>query len=188
MAKFYFIRHGQMDSTEANTKIYQGWGFNALTLSPLGISQIKKASEDARLKNSDLIISSPYGRTMHTAAILSKELNVDIAVETDLHEWVADKEYHYLSDDEAMKSFKEFTSKAGMRDDGCKYNWETAGDIVERTENVLKKYENLNKVIVVCHGTVMQYFLGIAHPENGQIEEYVHRKPVSSRLPVYIIT
>ena len=174
MAKFYFIRHGQMDSTEANTKIYQGWGFNALTLSAIGVSQIKKASEDSRLKNSDIIISSPYGRTMHTAAILSKELGVDIAVETDLHEWVADKEYRYLSDEEAMNSFREFTSKDGIRDNLCKYNWETAADIYERTEGVLKRYKNYNKVIVVCHGTVMQYFLGIEHPENGQIEEYVN--------------
>lgn len=35
--------------------------------------------------------------------------------------------------------------------------------IYERTEGVLKRYKNYNKVIVVCHGTVMQYFLGIDH-------------------------
>lgn len=37
----------------------------------------------------------------------------------------------------------------------------------------LEKYKDYDEVIIVCHGTVMQYFLGIDHPENGQIEEYV---------------
>jgi hypothetical protein len=27
--------------------------------------------------------------------------------------------------------------------------------------------------IIVCHGTAMQYFLGIEHPNNGQIAEYL---------------
>lgn len=36
MAKYYFVRHGEADFTEANTKIYQGWGFNMLTLSRKG--------------------------------------------------------------------------------------------------------------------------------------------------------
>ena len=174
MTTFYFIRHGQIDSAEAYTKVYQGWGFNALTLSQAGIDQIRKAAKDERLKGAELIITSPYGRAMHTAAILSRELDIDMAVETDLHEWVADRDYrHYLSDEEAGKSYREFSEKAGVRDTLCRYNWETADDIRKRISSVLKKYENCSKVIVVCHGIVMQYFLEIDHPDNGQIEEFV---------------
>ena len=47
MTTFYFIRHGQMNSAEAYTKIYQGWGFNALTLSQAGIDQIRKAAVES---------------------------------------------------------------------------------------------------------------------------------------------
>ena len=35
---------------------------------------------------------------------------------------------------------------------------------------IMDKYKNFDSVIVVCHGTLMQYVLGIPHPENGQIE------------------
>ena len=173
MAKYYFVRHGEADFTEANTKIYQGWGFNMLTLSQKGISQIRDTAKDLRLKDAQLIVSSPYGRTMHTAAILSKELGIDIVVETDLHEWVADADFNYLSEKEAMTAFRDFTENKGIMKAVGKYNWETAASIATRTKTVLEKYSNYDAVIIVCHGTVMQYFLGIKHPNNGQIAEYL---------------
>ncbi|MCR5771543.1 MAG: histidine phosphatase family protein [Butyrivibrio sp.] len=173
MSKYYFIRHGETDFTEADTKIYQGWGFNMLTLSRKGISQIRDAANDQRLKDAQIIVTSPYGRTMHTAAILSKELGIDMVVETDLHEWVADADYNYLPEKEAMTSFRDFSENKGIMNADCKYNWETAASIFKRTKSVLEKYSNYDAVIIVCHGTVMQYFLGVEHPNNGQIEEYM---------------
>ncbi len=44
----------------------------------------------------------------------------------------------------------------------------------ERVTKVLDKYKDYHAVIVVCHGTLMQYVLGIEHPENGQIEVLVY--------------
>ncbi|WP_026505272.1 histidine phosphatase family protein [Butyrivibrio sp. NC3005] len=173
MAKYYFIRHGEADFSEANTKVYQGWGFNMQPLSEKGIEQIKVASKDSRLKKAKIIVTSPYGRTMHTASILAKELGLDVVVESDLHEWVADANYKYLSDEDAMNSFREFTEFKGIKDESANYDWETAESIANRTRGVLEKYSKYDETIVVCHGTVMQYFLGIVHPDNGQIEEYV---------------
>ena len=173
MSKYYFIRHGEADFSEANTKIYQGWGFNMQPLSKKGIEQIKEAAKDERIQNAQIIVSSPYGRTMHTASILAKELGLDVVVESELHEWVADEEYKYLSDEDAMNSFEEFSKNRGIKNENRRYAWETADSIAKRTKAVLKKYKDYDEVIIVCHGTVMQYFLGIDHPENGQIEEYV---------------
>lgn len=87
MTTFYFIRHGQMDTSMDGVKFYKGFSYNMMTLSEKGMDQIKKTSKDERLAKAELIIASPFGRTMHSAAILSKELNIDMKVETDLHEW-----------------------------------------------------------------------------------------------------
>ena len=84
MAKFYFVRHGEANMEEAYTKIYQDWGFNMLTLSDKGIKQIKKTAKDERLKEGEIIVSSPFSRALHTASILSKELGIDLKVETEL--------------------------------------------------------------------------------------------------------
>lgn len=174
MPKFYFVRHGEPDFSEANTGIYQEFGFNMATLSKKGIEQIKETAKDPRLKTAKLIIASPYGRALHSAAIISKELGLDIAVESGLHEWVADGTFEsYLSDEEAGKSYKEFTEHKGIKDATCKYKWESAEDIAARVNKVLDKYSDLDEAIVVCHGTLMQYFLGIPHPDKGQIAEHV---------------
>ena len=79
MTKFYFIRHGHMDSSMAGQKFYKGFSYNMMTLSEKGISQIYEASKNEILKDAELIITSPFGRTMHSAAIISKELNLEIA-------------------------------------------------------------------------------------------------------------
>ena len=56
---FYFVRHGEPDYSERNTKIYQGFGAHLAGLSEKGIRQIKKTAGDPRLKNADIILSSP---------------------------------------------------------------------------------------------------------------------------------
>ena len=170
MAVFYFIRHGQTDFSLNHSKFYQGWGFNLLTLSELGRQQIKDAARDERLKAAQLIITSPLGRALHSAAILSKELGLDIRVETDLHEWAADAvDYAWLPDDEADRRYQALTDNRGRHPDGRTPAWESAGQMKARVFSVLDQYKDYPCVIAVCHGTLMQYVLYIPHPENGQI-------------------
>lgn len=175
MTRFYFIRHGEMDYSMAEQKFYKGFSFNMLPLSEKGIQQIIECSKNEKLKDAELIITSPYGRTMHSAAILSKELNIDMKVETDLHDWLADGvTYEYLSNEEALRSFQCLNKNQGYHPNGEKCKWETAEQMKKRVMEVLKKYLEYDSVIVVCHGTPMQYVLGIEHPDNAQIQEYIY--------------
>ena len=176
MAVFYFIRHGQADFSLKDTRFYQGWGFNLLTLSELGRRQIKAAARDDRLASAELIISSPLGRALHSAAILSKELDLEIRVETDLHEWAADAvDYAWLPDEEAERRYQALTDNLGRHPDGQTPPWESAGQMKARVFAVLEKYKDHRCVIAVCHGTLMQYVLDIPHPENGQIVKLEYR-------------
>ena len=104
---FYLVRHGKTDYSERNTKIYQGFGVNLSKLSEKGVRQVKETALDDRLKGTDLILSSPYTRALQTAAILSKELGAELVVETDLHEWLANKNYVYEEEETAEKAYDE---------------------------------------------------------------------------------
>ena len=171
MTTFYFVRHGQMDTSMAGKKFYKDFSYNMMTLSEKGVGQIKETAKDVRLANAQLIIASPFGRTMHSAAILSKELNIGMRVETDLHEWLADAvTYEYLPDEIAEKSYKTLKENGGQHPTDKKCLWESSEQMKKRVMKVLDKYKDFDSVIVVCHGTLMQYVLGIPHPENGQIE------------------
>lgn len=169
---FYFVRHGQPDYSEKGTKIYQGFGVNLAPLTEVGVSQIKETSKDVRLKDADIILSSPYTRALQTAAILSRELNVDIIVETNLHEWVGNKDYIYDEDKVAVNSFKEYEKNNGVYPQGEEKRWEDADNIRKRVRSVLEKYQGYNKVIVACHGVVIQAMTGKNHPHHGEIVEF----------------
>lgn len=174
MAVFYFIRHGQMDASMAEKKFYKGFAYNMMTLSEKGIEQIHETAKDSRLRCAELIITSPYGRALHSAAILSKDLNIEMRVETDLHEWLADSvSYEFLPVEMAEESYRSLTESRGYHPEGVQCLWESAAQMKERVWNVLDKYKDYGAVIVVCHGTLMQYVLEIEHPQNGQIEEFI---------------
>ena len=92
---FYLVRHGKPDYSAEGTKMFKGFGVHFSPLSEEGIQEIKETARDERLQHADVIVSSPYTRAMQTAAILSKELGIDLVVEMDLYEWLANKNFIY---------------------------------------------------------------------------------------------
>ncbi len=168
----YFIRHGKTDYSERNTKIYQGFGVNLAKLSELGISQVKETAKDERLKEADIILCSPYTRALQTASILSKELGIDIVIETDLHEWLANKNYIYETDEVAEKAYLEYEKADGQYPYDEEKIWEDAAAIKERVLNVLNKYRNYKCVIVACHGMMIKATTGKTLPECAEIVEF----------------
>ncbi len=166
---FYFVRHGRSDYSERGTKVYQGFGVNLAPLSATGVRQIEQTAKDERLRGAKLILSSPYTRAVQTAAILSKELHVDIAIETDLHEWKADKTYRWLGEEAAEAAYKEYLACGGRYPDGEERPWETAEAVRERVLAVLRRYASCGDVIIACHGMMIEATTQGHHPENGEI-------------------
>ena len=168
---FYFVRHGKTDYSEHNQKIYQGYGVNLASLAEKGKKQIKQTAKDERLQDADLIISSPYTRALQSAAILSRKLNVRLEVETDLHEWLANKNYMYEEDSKAELACAEYFSLNGDYPPGQDRNWESRQLMAERARKVLEKYSQYDKVIVVGHSMMIQAVTGY-NPKLGEIVEF----------------
>ncbi len=168
---FLFVRHGAADSSEWNQKIYQGYGTNLVPLSAEGVRQVEAAAADPRLAGADLILSSPFTRALQSAAILSRALDAPIAVETDLHEWVANKHYIYADDKEAEAAYIEYVTSGGCYPPGEEREWEDAETIRRRVLGVLRKYTGRKKVLIAAHGMLIHALTG-TYPENGGIVEF----------------
>ncbi len=166
---FYFVRHGKTDYSEKGTKIYQGFGAELAKLTKEGEEEIRKAAQDERLKGADIIICSPYTRAVQTAAILSRELGADIAIETDLHEWLPDKNYGAVDEKTTKIYHDEFDSSGGIYPEGEERPWEDAAAIKKRVLKVLERYASFGKVIVAAHGTMIRTTVGCGKLENGEI-------------------
>lgn len=90
MTQFYLIRHGEPQWDINEQYKLKGHGRDLVPLTNEGINQVYLTAKDVRLKEADIIVSSPYPRALQTDAILSKELGLEILVEFDLREWQPD--------------------------------------------------------------------------------------------------
>ena len=133
---FYFVRHGKTDYSLIDQKIYKGFGVNLSPLTKKGVKQIEETAKDERLRGANIILSSPYTRALQTATILARELNVPIVVETDLHEWLANKHYIYEDDEIAEIAYKEYEELNGQYPEGEERKWEDANAIRKRVIDV----------------------------------------------------
>lgn len=172
MTKFFLIRHGETDYSPIDERGFIGQARSFAPLTTRGIEQLKETSNDPRLRESDIIISSPYTRALQSAAILSKELSININVEVDLHEWVPDiVDFNYKTSEDCFALAKDFELHNGVHPIGEKKVWETYQSMKKRMDEVLEKYMSYDTVIVVCHGMVIRTQKDQEVIRNGEIIE-----------------
>lgn len=156
--KLLLIRHG-----EPNYEDVRNLGLVSYLgqLTERGIEQAKTVACDARLKDIEAIICSPYTRTFQTATIiwqiLSKEKDIEFIVEPALHEWLADRNHEYTFDDDyGNRTYQEFLQHGCIRRRNTFFNWEGVDEMANRVYPALKKYTRFKKVAVVTHANVIR--------------------------------
>ena len=95
LMKLIIIRHGEPDYTYGDKHGFIGHGHDLASLKQDKIKYVIETSKDHRLKNAQIIVSSPYTRALQTASIISKETGIDIVIEPDIREWQPDLTYQY---------------------------------------------------------------------------------------------
>ena len=153
------MRHSEADYSYLTERKYIGHGLDLAQLTENGIQIAEQASFDARLDGAEIIVSSPYTRALQTAAILSKNRQLDIKVETDLHEWMPDITFQYSTSQEAAKAAELFKKHKGVRPDNSEIMYESSEDLFNRAKSALLNYVEFNKIIVVAHGMVIERFV-----------------------------
>ena len=159
MTKFILVRHGEPTYDEVGKLGFKGHGIALAPLTKNGISEVEKTAENEIFRNSDILISSPYTRTMQTASIIANKYNLRVNVEVLLHEWIPDLTHNY-------NTVEEFTTNIRI----AKNDWQQSlinpnyvlSDKVESLESVrkrglsvLERYCDYDKVIVVTHGLLI---------------------------------
>lgn len=157
-----FIRHGEPDYTEVDSRGFIGLGREFAPLSSIGIEQAENISTSPDLKDCQIIVSSPYTRALQTAAIISKNNGLEIAVETDLHELIFDTTFMVKGADETKALNLDLINHKGEHPKDEPKKWETISQVVKRSKPIMDKYFNLGykKIAVVCHGGIIRRFTG----------------------------
>ncbi len=144
------IRHGEPRYDEVDGHSRGDFG----RLTSRGVEQAIARASDPRLEGATLIVSSPYTRALHTAAIISRITTLPLEIEHDLREWTADVKYMFDYDGE--EAYFEFIRLKGKISKSSKFRYETYESVKSRVTKAIKKYSgDHKKVIVVCHVIVM---------------------------------
>ncbi|NLB70552.1 MAG: histidine phosphatase family protein [Chloroflexi bacterium] len=169
--RLLLIRHGEPDYSFPEGKGFIGPGRELAPLSARGVDQAEAVALDPRLEGSQLIVSSPYTRSLQTAAIISRVTQLKIAVEFDLHEWLIDTTYENKDMTDTIAAIREISAFQGVRRDGAKLHWEGYDQVAERAYAALRPYLHLDKVIVACHAYIIKQFYNPGRIEHCQIVE-----------------
>lgn len=151
--KVILIRHGEPRYDEVRERGYPFQGHDLGKLTESGVAQAHAVSLDPRLKDATLIVSSPYTRSLQTAAIISKNIQVDLTVENDIHEWMPNLDFN---NDSIENAYSEYLKYRGEDTPNKSVNWEPVANLRKRVLAAITPYKKEHeKIIVVCHGLVM---------------------------------
>ncbi|SDX06276.1 Broad specificity phosphatase PhoE [Marininema mesophilum] len=160
MTQFYLVRHGEPYWELTDERQLIGVQRDLVPLSTKGEREAKQVAYDPRFAKADLIITSPYTRALQTASIISRILDLPIQVEYDLHEWIPDQTLSYDSFEKLKELRADFRRHKGIHPPDEYPVWETMESIIHRVQHVLERYRDRQRVIVICHGTVIRAITG----------------------------
>jgi broad specificity phosphatase PhoE len=162
---FYLIRHGEPNWAFKDERRLQGALRDFVPLTDVGIQQAEQViSNNKHLAECDLILSSPYTRSLETAAIINRNIGLPIKVEFDLHEWTPDN-WQATGIEEITELWKDYMKHDGIYPPGENKLWESKESVFNRIRNVLQRYLDKSKIIVVCHGMVIATLLELVSEE-----------------------
>ncbi|MCB1194054.1 MAG: histidine phosphatase family protein [Leptospiraceae bacterium] len=155
----YLVRHGE---TIFNKQVkIQGSGMDS-PLTSLGEEQAKKLLERFKTNNfnCDLVFSSPIGRALQTAGIITSYMEKNV-IQDDLLKEIncGDVEGDFVSSIDPQKLEKLRTSPDEKYPGG-----ECVEDVILRAKQFLEKLESYNdkSVLIISHGNFIRCFIAAA--------------------------
>lgn len=92
--------------------------------------------------------------------ILSRALDIPIAVERDLHEWDSDRTHTVRDEQELLRLCQEHDACDGIHPAGSEKLWESRQQVRDRAWKVLERYSGYERVAVTGHAMMMQDVTG----------------------------
>jgi 2,3-bisphosphoglycerate-dependent phosphoglycerate mutase len=168
----YMVRHG--DSPKSEKKKTRG-------LTEKGKLDVQRITDVLKGEGIDIVISSPYNRSILTVQQLAKQIGQEVLVFEDLKERIFIAEEERMSDKELFP----LITKSFLEPDFCFNGGESNVDCQKRAIKVLKELLNTyrgQKVVLGTHGAVMTLMMGYYDSKYGLNFYYRTSKPDIYRM------
>ena len=176
MTKYYFVRHGEPDYKSISSWEHIPLGKEFAGLTENGRIQLEKTATRLQAIKPQVILSSPYTRSLESAAILSRVLDIPIHIEQGLHEWESDLSHEIKEPERLLALCKEHDAFHGIYPENQQPLWESTEMIRQRVMEAISHYSSYERVVVSGHAMMMQAILETEqYIEYGEIMEYIMR-------------
>ncbi|MGR5520146.1 histidine phosphatase family protein [Vibrio sp. PNB22_4_2] len=155
-----FVRHGVPDFSLADERQMTQLEKDYAPLSRDHLPVLQEKLNHPIFDEAEIIISSPYTRTLQTAEILNRHRGLSLFVEHDLRVWRADKEGGYITLNERDRRWYEYREQLKACIPMTDTRYEHVDELKARAESVLERYRQYRKVVVVSHFNVFEALQG----------------------------
>lgn len=159
----FLVRHGEADydRLSAFAPVYHGGRRDFAPLTDLGIRQAEGAAELLRDDRPEVVVASPYARTLQTAALIAARLGCELRVEPALHDWLPVRDGAASVTGEIVRQkIEEYEawSRSGLLPSDR--TWETDEDMAARVREAVSRHVTPGPLVVVTHEAVIKSATG----------------------------
>ncbi len=159
------VRHAEPDyaALPGHGPVYDGARRDLAPLSDRGVDQAEYLAATLADWRPALVLSSPYTRTLHTAALLAARLRLPLCVDLGLHDWLPIRDGTSVITPEVIRQ-KVVEYDDWKRADRlpAERTWETDDDMRDRLVAAVGRHSAKPALVVVTHEAVIRAATGAA--------------------------
>ncbi|MGW1347248.1 histidine phosphatase family protein [Kribbella sp. NPDC002412] len=174
VTQIYLVRHGEPDYGPVDARGLPGPAADTAPLTAVGAKQAQELADLLSGIGATCLVSSPYTRALHSAAIIGHRLALGVRVDYDLRDWLPDHTGLWRGVADVRAAQAELDTYGGEWPDGIQRRWEPLSQIRERARAALGRLAAITDgpVLAVTHAMVIRALTGETETAHGTHEYY----------------
>ncbi|MEU8224777.1 histidine phosphatase family protein [Kribbella sp. NPDC048915] len=170
----YLVRHGEPDYVPIDSRGWPGMAADSAPLTALGRKQAEELADLLGGIGATYLVSSPFTRALHSAAIIGHRLALGVRVDHDLRDWLPDDTGRWRGPADVRAAQAELETYGGEWPDGIQRPWEPLSRVRERANAALARHaaNTDGPLLAVTHATVIRALTGERNTAHGAHEYY----------------
>ena len=174
MTQIYLVRHGEPDYAAVDSRRLPGLAADTAPLTPTGAKQAEAVADLLSGIGATYLVSSPFTRALHSAAIIGHRLALGVRVDYDLRDWLPESSGYWRGQSDVRAAQAELDGYDGEWPEGIHRPWEPLSAVRERALAALERHtaNTDGPVLALTHSMVIRALTGERNTAHGAHEYY----------------
>jgi broad specificity phosphatase PhoE len=174
VTQIYLVRHGEPDYEAVDSRGLPGLAADTAPLTPQGTKQAEAVADLLSGIGATYLVSSPFTRALHSAAIIGHRLALGVRVDYDLRDWLPESSGYWRGQIDVRAAQAELDEYDGEWPEGIHRPWEPLSQVRERALEALARHtaSTDGPVLAITHSMVIRALTGERDTPHGAHQYY----------------